>query len=300
MNNSLRDSRLKVARLLAILVIPLAAWAALTGILPNNTDVQSHIMFKNLWSSEVTLDGKGLYRLESVSGAAQERAQDLVTLAIALPALIAAIFWSNRKSQRSRVFLTGILGYFLYGYGLLAFGAVYNSMFLVYVAIFSLSLYGFILAILSIDAEKLETLCTSKYPRALSIGIDIAVGTLLSFMWLARILPGIASGTPPSAIDGYHTLFVQASDLGVLVPVAFMSAWLLIKRRTEGYLIGTILLVKGATMGLAVAVMGVSMNLSGSETDAPIPLVVAFFLLAFACLTGTFLALRSMKDKKEV
>jgi hypothetical protein len=45
---------------------------------------------------------------------------------------------------------------------------------------------------------------------------------------------------------------VQAGDLGLVVPLAILSGALLLRRRPVGYLLASVLLVKGATFGLAL------------------------------------------------
>lgn len=279
------------ARCLALPVAFLAALAALAGLLPQESG--GPVGQINAWGHPVRLDGHGLYSRESASGAAQERGQDLVTLIVALPLLLAAWRRSRMGNPAGRVMLAGIFGYFLYAYGLMAFGAVFNPLFLVYVAIFSLGLFGFVLAMLSVDADGLSAALAADYPRRKVIAVSLFVGGLLGLLWLARVVPPSLDGSQPVGLDGYHTLFVQAADLGVLVPVAFLSAWWLWRRDVRGGLLGTVLMVKGCAMGLAVGTMGVSMNLSGNGADAPLPLIAIFYALALAGGANAWLALRS-------
>src|SRR5687767_5503167 len=88
----------------------------------------------------VTLRGQGLYRYDTISMAAQEQAADLITLVLALPLLLVSTSLAFRGSLRGRLLLAGTLGYFLYTYASMAFLASYNELFLVYVALFALSL----------------------------------------------------------------------------------------------------------------------------------------------------------------
>ena len=86
---------------------------------------------------------------------AQMQANDLVTLALGLPLLVISFWLTLRGSLRGRLLLTGTLGFILYTYITMCFGAAYNQLFLVYVAIFSLSLFAFILSMMSFDLETL-------------------------------------------------------------------------------------------------------------------------------------------------
>jgi len=286
------NTSLATARRLSVPVLVLALIAALAGLYSDGS--AGPASFVNAWNQTILLDGQGVYHRDSVSGAAQERGQDLVTLIVALPLLGFAFFASGRGRNWTRVFLAGILGYFLYTYCLLAFGAVYNELFLVYVSVFSLSLFAFVFAVLSVDMAELGSRCAAAYPRKTAMGIMLFIGFLLAAMWLLRIVPALAGGLPPPSIDGYHTMFVQAGDLGILVPAALLSAWWLFRRNPAGYLLATVLLVKGSAMGLAVGMMGVSMNRAGTGSDAPFFLIFVFFALAALCCITGGTALRSM------
>jgi hypothetical protein len=60
----------------------------------------------------------------------------------------------------------GTLSYFLYVYASYVLGAVaYNELFLLYVALFSASLYAFVLAFTSIDPQALGSRFSARMPR---------------------------------------------------------------------------------------------------------------------------------------
>ena len=49
------------------------------------------------------------------------------------------------------------------------------------------------------------------------------MGLLLAVMWLSMIVGSLLNGTAPAALETYTTLVIQALDLGVLVPAAFIA-----------------------------------------------------------------------------
>ena len=128
---------------------------------------------------EVMLLGHGLYRYDTVSSAAQAQAQDLITLVLALPLLIIATWLTWQGSLRGQLLLTGTLGYFLYTYMSMSFLAAYNELFLVYVAIFALSLYAFILSMLSVDLAALPRRFSAQLPRRTIAGVLLAGAAFL-------------------------------------------------------------------------------------------------------------------------
>jgi hypothetical protein len=272
-----------------VLIFLGAAAAALGGLLLLDPEgyglgpAPAGASFSSLFSQPVALDGEGLYRRDSVSAAAQERAQDLVTLVFGLPLLAAGFFLSGNGSRGGRLLLSGAIGYFLYCYGMMSIGSAYNEFFLLYVALFAMALYGLILSVYAIDAEGLAAVCRERYPRRSAIGLCIAVGLFLALAWLGRILgPLLSRGTAPAAIDAGSTLFVQAFDLGILVPAAILSALWLLRDDPRGYIAGSVLIVKGAAEGLAVAAMGFNMLRVGVSES--LPMILGFLVLAISAM----------------
>lgn len=131
----------------------LALAATSTGIFTSFG--QHHRNFLSLRGQMVSLQGGGLYANELVSGATQAIGQDIVTLLVAIPLLLIATYLVARGSLRGRLLQAGALWYFAYTYLLMAFGAAYNPFFLIYVALYSVSLLVFLLSLLSIDAGGL-------------------------------------------------------------------------------------------------------------------------------------------------
>jgi hypothetical protein len=75
---------------------------------------------------------------------AQAVGQDVVTLAVALPALVAGAVLARLGSERGRLVWLGVLVYLVYTYAIYAFQVRFNALFLVYVALLGCSLYALI------------------------------------------------------------------------------------------------------------------------------------------------------------
>ena len=173
--------------------------------------------FTTLRGETIMVRGHGLYSYDSISGAAQEVGQDVVTLIIGIPLLIAGLMLGRKGSLRGHLLLTGALGYFLYTYGAMSFLTAFNPFFLVYVALFSKSLFGFILALAGLDPEYVASRISSRFPRSAVIGYLLIAALFLTVAWLGLIVPSILTGSPPSGLDSYSTMVIQVLDLGVIV-----------------------------------------------------------------------------------
>ncbi len=212
----------------------------------------------NFRGEQVTINARGLYYWDTLSSAAQTQANDLVALVLGLPLLGVSFWLTLRGSLRGRLLLTGTLGFILYTYITMCFGAAYNRLFLVYVALFSLSLYAFILSMMSFDLNTLPSHFSEKLPRGWIAGLLFFAAVFLSFAWLGRIAATFAPGNVP-ALENTTSMFIQAMDLGVIVPLCVLAGILLLCRNPWGYLLASVGMMKFLTMGTAVSLMGLNM-----------------------------------------
>ncbi|GIV73955.1 hypothetical protein [Caldilinea sp.] len=247
----------------AIFILTLVA--AVAGLWPGEGTPYPLTTFRG---EEVTINARGLYYWDTVSSAAQMQANDLVTLVLGLP-LLAISFWlTQRGSLRGRLLLAGTLGFILYTYITMTFGAHYNALFLVYVALFSLSLFVFVLVMISFDLETLPAHFSAKLPRGWIAGLLFFAAAFLTLAWLGRIAAAFAPGAVP-ALENTTSMFIQAMDLGLIVPVCILAGVLLLRRRPWGYLLASVGLTKFLTLGVALSLMGLNM----ARVGAPISIV---------------------------
>lgn len=218
--------------------------------------------YTNHRGETVTINGRGVYFYDTVSMAAQQQGNDVVTLTIGLPLLAISTWLAFRGSLRGRLLLTGTLGFFLYTYMSMAMLTSYNALFLVYVALFSLSLCAFILSMMSFDLEDLPRHFSERLPRRWIAGLMFLVGGFLLMTWLGRIVPPLLQGETP-VLENTTTLVIQAMDLGLIVPLAILSGVQLLRRSAWGYLLASVTLLKGVTLGLGVSAMAINMTLQG-------------------------------------
>ena len=271
-----------------IFVLTLAA--ALAGLWPGDGQPYSLTNFRG---EEITINARGLYYWDTVSSAAQMQANDLVVLALGLP-LLAVSFWLTlRGSLRGRLLLTGTLGFILYTYITMCFGAAYNPLFLVYVTLFSLSLFAFILSMMSYDMKTLPDHFAKKMPRRGIAALLFFAAAFLTLAWLGRIAPTLFAGQIPS-LENVTSMFIQAMDLGIIVPMCVIAGVLLLRRAAWGYLLASVGLLKFLTMGIAVSLMGLNM----ARVGVPISAVELGIFLTIALVNMVMVAqlLKNIKD----
>lgn len=241
--------------------------------------------FQSITGEKIKIFGSGLYKHDSVSVVAQGKASDLITLFFAIPLLLISLILSNKGSFMGRLLLAGTLGYFLYTYMSYTFLWMYNPLFIVYVLLMSASLYSFVLCLMSFDIPQLPSMFSSKLPVKFLGGFQLFVAFAIGMLWLGKIAPSILSGTVPAGLEHYTTLVIQGMDLGLVVPAATISGILLIKKKPFGYLLSSVIILKGITMLAAITAMMINMYLSGvAVSTIEILLFSTFDVLAIVSL----------------
>jgi hypothetical protein len=276
------------------LIVLLALFAASMGLFYQNSG--QPYSYTSHRDETVMINGHGLYYYDTVSSAAQQQGNDLVTLVVGLPLLAISTCLAFRGSLRGRLLLTGTLGFFLYTYTSMSMLTAYNALFLVYVALFSLSLYAFVLSMMSFDLTDLPQHFSEQLPRGWIAGLMFLVGGFLLLAWLGRIVPPLLQNQTP-VLENTTTLVIQAMDLGLIVPLAILSGILLLRRSPWGYLLVSVTLLKLVTLGLGVSAMAINMALNGVADSLAI--MIPFLIITLMNLLMAVLLLKNVQVQEE-
>jgi hypothetical protein len=168
----------------------------------------------------------------------------------------------------------------------------YNLLFLVYVALFGLSLYGFVLSVLGFDLVDLPKHFSPELPRGWIATVLFAVGGFLMLAWIGRVASEMFQTQIPAALENTTTRVIQAMDLTLIAPLAILAGILLIRRNAWGYLLASVAIMKGLTMSLAVSTMAINMALKGVPDSLAI--MIPFLMLTFLNLFVAILLLRNI------
>jgi hypothetical protein len=263
---------------LCVLVGLLALVASAAGLFWK--DGGTHFPFTTLNGQEVQMYGEGLYRNDTIFTAATFIGTDAVTILVCIPFLIIAFLLHRRRSLRGGFLLIGVLSFFLYNGASLAFGAAYNQFFLVYIALFTASLFAFILAYNSIDYLTLPSRISAGMPhRGLSV-FFLVTGVALLFIWLSDVVIALIEGHAPSLLASYTTMVTYVLDIGVIVPALLVTQHLIRRRSPLGYPLASTLLVLCTIIGVAVtAQTAVQTSLGVVLPPAQLAVMVGSFIL---------------------
>ncbi len=210
------------------------------------------------------------------------RGGDLVTLTLVVPLLIVALILARRGSQRAHVVWMGTIAYAVYNYAYYVFGSRFNDIFLLHIALFSLSVFTLACALPNMDAawiaDRLRTRRSARW-----VGVFLAtVGLLQGLLWVFVVVRNAFTGEVIQDIPvaGQHLVF--ALDLGLLVPSLIVAGVLLYRGHAMGFLLGGAMAVMGAAYQVNMMVGGVF------QANADVPGITAFPPESMF-LTATFL-----------
>ena len=282
---------------LSWLIAGLALIAAGAGLFWQNGG--DHFTFTTLRGQAVEMYGRGLYRYDTLFTAGTFKGTDAVTIFVGIPLLVFAVLRYRRGSLRGALLLTGVLTYFLYNAISMAFGAAYNSLFLVYAALFSASLFAFVLAFTSVDRQALAARISPRLPHRGIATFLIAAGLVTALVWLSEIIVPLVQGQPPTMLASYTTMVTHAFDTAVITPVVVLAGLLLLRRTGMGYLLAVTMLVLNTLVGFMVVAQTITQLLMGVElsTGQFIGIVGSFVLMSSIATWLTIIFFRNISEE---
>jgi hypothetical protein len=212
------------------------------------------------------------------------RGGDLTTLLLVAPVLMWSLILSIRGSMRAQAVWIGALAYGIYNYAYYVFGAAFNDIFLLHIALLTLSIWATTLAVASLDMEAVAGAFRVGRATRWIGGFLVVVGVILGGLWVFLAIRFAITGELMADIpaDGIHLVF--AIDLSLLVPALVVAGVLLWQGSRIGVVFGAIMTVMGALYQVNLLVAGVF------QANADVAGATAFPLEGIVVATGFVLA----------
>jgi hypothetical protein len=242
----------------------------------------------------VTIFGKGIYQDMSADVAIQGIAQDVVTMFIAIPFLLTALYFARKGSLKGRIMLSGSLLYFFLTYLFYLAMAMFNPLFLVYVLLLSASFFALILTLFSLYFESLSKYFHSRPPVKFLGGFLVFNAITIGSLWLQVVIPPLFNEVIPIDLDHYTTLIVQGFDLALFLPISFISGVFLFKRAPIGYLLGSVYFVFLSLLMAALTGKIIGMALVGVNV---IPAIFIIPAINLTTILGSIIIFKNFNHK---
>lgn len=174
-------------------------------------------------------------------------AQDIITIPMSMLLLVLTAMFLQKRSIKVYITMLGLTGFLFYGYALYAMQAQYTSIYILYLAIFGLTIYALVYGLSSFDATLLHNVSLKNSTR-IAIAIFLtSVVVVLTPVWLMMLLPTIASHKPAD------TYGVFVLDLAVVFPALGIVTVMLLRKKAYGNVFAGVVLFKAFTVCLSVA-----------------------------------------------
>jgi hypothetical protein len=210
---------------------------------------------------------RGLYRSDPATLPAF-LGQDAITLVAVLPLLLWSVVAARRGSLRGLLLWTAALFYVAYSYAYYALSPEFNGLYLAYIAIVAMSLYGCLYLLLATDADAVAERFGSDAPVRAAGGFLMALPVALGLAWVAMILSALSSGQMPKRVDQV----VWPMDLIVAFPAMFWAGLWLWRKQPLGYLVAAVLLVKAGLLGVTLVFnTWIATTFWGAAADPAVP-----------------------------
>jgi hypothetical protein len=235
-----------------------------------------------------------IYYKESVSWATQGTGQDIITLGLAVPALLFSALYLGRSLRALMVWM-GVLLYLIYSYLLYAFYIHFGVMFPVYIGILGLSFYTLLAGIGRIDRQKLPRYFVGVNTEPVAAFLFL-FALMFSALWITDITHSILLGiTPESAMSAELPVNpVHVLDLSFLLPGMMLTSFFLWKRKPHGFLFAASMLTFSVLMGSAIISMQFLMENNGISEPSP-----AGTIMGVGILISLYLLYYLLKDMEE-
>jgi hypothetical protein len=224
------------------------------------------------------------------------RGTALVILFVALPVLIASMRLASRGSRRARIVWLGTLAYLAYNSAIFAFGAVFNALFFVYVAMLSLSVWSIVALTSRIDVAEMPSWFHGRLPVR-AVGSYLIVTTVaFAGLWLADVVPALVANTAPASLRGtrFITNPIEVLDFAFTIPLSVLGGVWLWRRRPLGYLLAGTFLVMLTIEAVSVATDQWFGHLH--DPTQPLGTVPLFVVMTLVGLVPTIAFLRDVKE----
>ncbi len=221
------------------------------------------------------------------------RGYDLIALTIIAPALAVVLLPGFRRSVRGQLVWLALLAYSVYHSAMYVFGTTFNSIFLIHVAVFSVSVFAFGLAVANLDVRAIAGRFSARTPVRLVGGFLLFLAATLALFWSAPSLIFAFGGEVPSEgseliVPSSITHLGWVLDLSLLVPAYAIAGILLWRRAPWGYVLATVVLIAGVLQQIeygTALVFQANADIPGAPRFDPIePFIISAYLIGAVAL----------------
>jgi hypothetical protein len=185
-------------------------------------------------------------------------------LGIIVPLGIFMFIMTLRGKYWSKVYILGIMAFFAFMYGFNALNVKFNELFLIYIALFSLNIFGLYYGFN--DVRNNGDIVKNSLKFKISSGFLIFFAVAVYTTWIIEVITSTINGTIPESIKDMNlpTNVVHVFDMAFALPLIIIGAVKLLRRKISGLILSTIMaafvfLICISLLGMELALMSKEM-----------------------------------------
>lgn len=249
---------------LTIITILILIVVSVTGVLSLSFSKSYEIT--NQYGDIVQIYGNGIYAHDSFFKAPVLIGTDFSILFVLVPLFIWTFLQNSKKStNKTKLKLMSLYAVAFYYAACISLGVTYNQYHLLYIALFTCTLFGIFSSLRQIKIEELNY----ELKKGISIFL-ILTGIALVIAWMPDIISSIFSGGTLALIEVYTTELTYVLDIGIVGPLCLVCLYLLKKKDKLGIVILASLLQTCIIVGIMMIPQTICQILSGYELALPV------------------------------
>jgi len=244
---------------LAVIAIVLLIISSLTDDLSINFTKSYDTL--NQYGQNIRMYGYGIYSNDSYFKAPILIGSDICILFVLVPMFIITLYRDiKEQSYRTKLSLISVYATSLYYATSVSFGVTYNRLHLVYIALFSCTLFGMFFALEKIKFKEHIFIPT----KGINVFLILS-GIALIVAWMPDIIPTLFTGRPITLIEVYTTEITYVIDMGIVGPLCILCLILLKRKNSLGIVILAALLKLCMIIGIMMIPQTIVQLMSGYE-----------------------------------
>ncbi len=228
-------------------------------------------------ASLISLLTSDFYIRDSAIIAVKSHYLDLINLSIVVPIGTFMFVLAIKKSYWAKLFILGIMAYLAFMFGFNALSLFFNELFLIYVALFSLNIFGIILGYG--DVQQSGNYLENPIQIKIS-GVILMLFALTAYTaWLIEVITSTLNGSIPESISGMNlpVSVVHVFDMAFALPMIVIGAILLFRGKMSGLIISSIM--AAFVFLICISVFGMELALQNQNMPIDEGKLYSFYVL---------------------
>jgi len=228
-------------------------------------------------ASLVSLLTSDFYIKDSAIIALKSHYLDLINISFVVPLGIVMFALVMKKKYWAKLFILGIMAYLAFMFGFNSLSLFFNELFLVYIAIFSLNVFGIILGYKDVQQSGNYLKNTIKMKISSTFLMLFAITAYTA--WLIEVITSTINGSIPESISGMNLPIsvVHVFDMAFALPMIVIGAILLFKGKTSGLIISSIMVA--FVFLICISVFGMELALQYNNMPIDEGKLYSFYVL---------------------